>query len=288
MQQYNNKQEEDMASYDFSVKKLTPNIGALITGIDLTKGASQEICAQLKEVLLDAKVLFFRDQNISLEQHMSFARHFGDLEVHPFAPTHKDHPEVLVLSHGKDSKGTENFWHSDVTWRKEPSLGSILRAKRVPETGGDTLFADMYVAYENLSDEVKEKVEGRIAIHDFGRVFGRNLTEEKRQEMKRKYPLSEHPVIRTHPETGRKAIYVNTAFTDSIKDMDKAESAALLAHLYAQANTPEYQCRFKWQPNSIAFWDNRSCQHYAASDYWPNVRVMERVTIVGDKPYYSS
>ncbi|MEH6556246.1 MAG: TauD/TfdA family dioxygenase [Oceanicoccus sp.] len=276
-----------MANYGFSVKKVTPNIGAIISGLDLTKDTSQETCDELKEVLLDAKVLFFRDQNISLEQHLSFARHFGDLEVHPFAPTHEDYPEVLVISHGKSSKGTENFWHSDVTWRKEPSLGSILRAKKVPETGGDTLFSDMYAAYDNLSDEIKEKVEGRIAIHDFGRVFGSNLTAEKRQEMKAKYPLSEHPIIRTHPETGKKAIYVNTAFTDSIKDMDPVESDTLLAQLYAQASIPEHQCRFQWQQNSLAFWDNRSCQHYAASDYWPNVRVMERVTIIGDKPYYT-
>ncbi len=276
-----------MANQGFSVKKISPHIGALISGIDLTKDVSREICHQLKEVLLEAKVLFFRDQDISLEQHLAFARQFGELEVHPFAPTHKDHPEVLVISHGKESRGKENFWHSDVTWRKEPSLGSILRAKKVPETGGDTLFSDMYAAYDNLSDEIKKKVEGRVAVHDFGRVFGRKLSPEKQQEMREKYPLSEHPIIRTHPETGRKAIYVNTAFTDSIKDMDKTESDTLLAHLYSQASIPEHQCRFQWQPNSIAFWDNRACQHYAASDYWPEERVMERVTIVGDKPYYN-
>lgn len=276
-----------MANQGFSVKKISPHIGALISGIDLTKDVSREICHQLKEVLLEAKVLFFRDQDISLEQHLAFARQFGELEVHPFAPTHKDHPEVLVISHSKESRGKENFWHSDVTWRKEPSLGSILRAKKVPETGGDTLFSDMYAAYDNLSDEIKKKVEGRVAVHDFGRVFGRKLSPEKQQEMREKYPLSEHPIIRTHPETGRKAIYVNTAFTDSIKDMDKTESDTLLAHLYSQASIPEHQCRFQWQPNSIAFWDNRACQHYAASDYWPEERVMERVTIVGDKPYYN-
>jgi taurine dioxygenase len=164
----------------------------------------------------------------------------------------------------------------------------VLRAIEVPEVGGDTLFSDMYAAYEGLSDEVKEKIDGAVAIHDFAHfrklMRSRGKSEAEIEEMNRKYPMAEHPVVRTHPETGRKGIYVNTAFTQYIAGMDRAESDALLAHLYAQAAIPEYQCRFRWQKNSIAFWDNRACQHYAVSDYWPAVRRMERVTIIGDRP----
>jgi len=195
---------------------------------------------------------------------------------------------VLAITHDANSRGKENTWHSDVTWRLEPSLGSILRALEIPPVGGDTLFADMYAAYEGLSDEVKAKVEGKVAVHDFVNfrkgMRKRGVPEEEIAAFDRQYPRAEHPVIRTHPETGRKAIYVNAAFTQHIVGMDKAESDALLAHLYAQAAIPEYQCRFRWSKNAIAFWDNRSSQHYAASDYFPAVRRMERVTIVGDRP----
>ena len=181
-----------------------------------------------------------------------------------------------------------DVWHSDVTWRVEPSLGSILRALEVPPVGGDTLFADMYRAYDGLSDAVKEKIDGRVAVHDFGhfrlRMRKQGKSEAEIEEFNRAYPMVEHPVVRIHPETGRKGLYVNAAFTQHIVGLDKDESDSLLRHLYAQAAIPEYQCRFRWQANSIAFWDNRASQHYAVSDYWPAVRRMERVTIVGDRP----
>ncbi|MEX2248507.1 MAG: TauD/TfdA family dioxygenase, partial [Parvibaculum sp.] len=193
-----------------------------------------------------------------------------------------------AITHDKDSKGRENVWHSDVTWRECPSLGSVLRALEVPAVGGDTLFADMYAAYENLPDWVKEKIDGAVAVHDFAHFRNmmrtRGRSEAEIEEMNRKYPMVEHPVVRTHPETGRKGIYVNAAFAQHIVGMDKAESDAMLAYLYAQAAIPEYQCRFNWRKDSIAFWDNRACQHYAVSDYWPAVRRMERVTIIGDRP----
>ncbi|MDX5367559.1 MAG: TauD/TfdA family dioxygenase [Alphaproteobacteria bacterium] len=271
-----------------SIAPLTPTIGAEISGIDLSKPMTSGLLAALRQALLDWKVIFFRDQDITTEQHLAFAREFGELEVHPFAPQKPGYPEVLAITHDRDSKGRENVWHSDVTWRLCPSLGSVLRALEVPDVGGDTLFSDMYAAYDGLSDEVKERIDGAVAIHDFAHfrkmMRNRGMSETEIEEMNRKYPMAEHPVVRTHPETGRKGIYVNTAFTQYIEGMERAESDALLAHLYAQAAIPEYQCRFRWQRNSIAFWDNRACQHYAVSDYWPAVRRMERVTIVGDRP----
>lgn len=277
------------ASLPFTLKPLTPTIGCEIHDIDLSKPVDAPTLAALRQTLLDWKVVFFRDQNITTEEHLAFARNFGELEVHPFAPQKEGFPEILPIAHDKDNKGKENVWHSDVTWREVPSLGSILRALEVPDVGGDTLFSDMYAAYDNLPDDIKEKIEGKVAVHDFAHfrtaMRKRGKSEAEIQALNRKYPMVLHPVVRTHPETGRKGIYVNAAFTQSIVGMDKVESDAMLAYLYAQAAIPEYQCRFRWAVNSLAFWDNRACQHYAASDYWPAVRRMERATIIGDKPF---
>lgn len=266
------------------ITPLTPAIGAKIGNVDLRSVSDYQIEA-IRAALLEYQVIFFRDQELDQEQHIAFARHFGDLEIHPATPPGQANPEVLHIAHGPNSKGRENAWHSDVTWRDKPSLGSILKAVEVPAVGGDTLFANMVLAYDQLSDEIKEKITGRVAVHDIARVFaGRlNMSED---ELCEKYPLSEHPVVRTHPETGRSVLYVNVAFTTHIKDMDSAESDALLADLFRTAWNPELQCRFKWRPGSLAFWDNRACQHFAASDYFPQVRKMERVTIAGDKPYF--
>lgn len=272
-----------------TLSPLTPTIGAEVSGIDLAQPLSAGAKAALRQALLDWKVLFFRGQDITTEQHLAFARNFGELEVHPFAPHKPGYPEVLAITHDRDNRGKENTWHSDVTWRLEPSLGSILRALELPPVGGDTLFADMYAAYEGLTDEVKDRIDGAVAVHDFAHfrkaMRKRGLTEEQIEQFNKAYPMVEHPVVRTHPETGRKAIYVNAAFTQHIVGMEADESAALLKHLYAQAAIPEYQCRFRWEPGSIAFWDNRASQHYAASDYWPALRRMERVTIIGDRPF---
>ncbi len=271
-----------------SIAPLTPTIGAEISGVDLGRPLEPAIAAALKTALLDWKVLFFRDQDITTEQHLAFARNFGDLEVHPFAPHKPGYPDVLAITHDRDSRGRENTWHSDVTWREKPSLGSILRAIEVPPIGGDTLFADMTAAYEGLPDTMKARIEGRVAMHDFGHFRAamrkRGKSEAEIEAFNAAYPKVEHPVVRTHPETGAKALYVNAAFTQHIVGLDEAESGALLAQLYAQAATPEYQCRFRWETHSIAFWDNRASQHYAVSDYWPNVRRMERVTVIGDRP----
>jgi taurine dioxygenase len=272
-----------------TIAPLTPTIGAEIGNIDLRQPLSAATRHLLREALLDWKVLFFRDQNITTEQHLDFARNFGDLEVHPFAPHKPGYPEVLSIAHGPDNRGRENAWHSDVTWRAIPSLGSVLRAQEVPDVGGDTLFADMYAAYDGLTDAIKQKIEGKKAVHDFTHfrtgMRKQGKSEAEIEAFNKQYPPVEHPVVRTHPETKRKCLYVNVGFTLHIVGMEKAQSDALLKHLYAQATIPEYQCRFRWQNNSIAFWDNRASQHYAASDYYPAVRRMERVTIIGDRPY---
>lgn len=279
----------ELAPYEaIAVRPLTPVIGAEIEGIDLSADLSDAQFTEVRRALLDWKVVFFRDQDITTEEHLDFGRRFGPLEVFPFSPPKPGYAEVLAITHNEKSRGRENTWHSDVTWREIPSLGSILRAIEVPPVGGDTLFADMYLAYEGLADEIKERIEGRVAVHDFPHIrrnFRRKgVSEAEIEAFEKTYPKVEHPVVRTHPVTGRKALYVNAAFTQSIVGLEPDESDALLKGLYAQAAIPEYQCRFRWRKNSIAFWDNRACQHYAASDYFPAVRRMERVTVVGDRP----
>jgi taurine dioxygenase len=280
----------DQGVQAITVAPMSPTIGATIEGVDLGSELSDQAIAVLRQALLDWKVLFFRDQAIDTDQHLAFARRFGSLEVHPFAPEKPGYPEVLAITHDRRAPGFENIWHSDVTWRLEPSLGSVLRNVEGPTIGGDTLFADMYAAYDGLPQRIKDRVDGQVARHDFP-GFRRGLrrkgaTDAEIAAFDAAYPNPQHPVIRTHPETGRRAIYVNAAFTQEIVGMDAEESAELLQILYRQASVPEYQVRFQWEPNSIAFWDNRSSQHYAVSDYWPEVRRVERVTIVGDAPYF--
>ena len=266
------------------IQPLSPTIGAEIGGIQLSKPMDDETYDVVRQALLDWKVIFFRDQDVSTTEHVEFARRFGELEVHPFGQNKEGHPEVLLLENGPKNKSYINVWHSDVTWRFEPSLGSILRAIEVPDLGGDTMWANMDVAYEGLSDEMKERIDGLVATHDFMAAFGGGLSDENRAKMRKKYPIAEHPVVRTHPETGRKSIYVNGAFTSGIVGMEDREAFLLLQQLFQTARIPEYQVRFKWQKNSVAFWDNRAAQHYPISDYFPATRRMERVTVVGSKP----
>ncbi len=266
-----------------TLRPLSPTIGAEIGGVDLGD-LDGETFAEIERAHLDYKVIFFRDQDITTEQHLAFARRFGELEEHPFLPSKEGYTKIIRFAKDEDVKGVENVWHSDVSWREQPSLGSVLRAHEVPSVGGDTLFSDMVAAYQGLDDELKAKLEGLRAVHDFTRTFGLLLDPEALAEKQKEFPAIEHPVVRTHPVTGKKAIYVNAVFTSHIVGMEREEGDRLLLLLYSQAAVPEYQCRFRWQKNSIAFWDNRSLQHYAASDYWPQQRVMERVTIIGARP----
>jgi len=269
---------------DLMIEPLTPFIGAEITGVDLRE-VTQEQVTRIRAALLKHQVVFFRDQTLNQEEHIRFARQFGELEIHPATPKGQNNPEVLHIAHGPESKGRENMWHSDVTWREKPSLGSILKAVEVPAVGGDTLFANMAEAYERLPDDIKDKIAGKIAVHDIARVFAGRLNKTAEQ-LRETYPVMEHPILRTHPETGANVLYVNNAFTSHIKGMDEDESKELLQALYRTASNPELQCRFRWRAGSLAFWDNRACQHFASSDYFPQVRKMERVTIAGDRPYF--
>jgi taurine dioxygenase len=269
------------------IRPLTPAIGAELHGIDLGAPDIADHVPAIRAALLAHKVIFFRESHITAEQHIEFARHFGDLEIHPATPKDQANQEILRIAHGPDSRGTENAWHSDVTWRERPSLGSILRAIEVPAVGGDTLFVDMHLAFQTLSAEMQRFVRGLNAVHDIARVFAGRLGKTA-DDLRAKYPPQTHPVVRTHPETGAPTLFVNTAFTSHIEGLSAAESATLLAHLYATASNPEIQCRFRWQPGSIAFWDNRASQHFAASDYFPARRVMERVTIAGCKPFHDA
>lgn len=280
----------------FSVEPLNPRIGAEILGIDLREDLSDELIADIRAALLTYKVIFFRDQDISQEQHIAFARRFGELEVHPASPADQPNREVFHLrsQHGKmnqyqgapgaRTRTGADLWHSDVTWREKPSFGSVLIGRTIPETGGDTMFADMAAAYEGLSPKMKDFLCELTAVHD-GKGFARfqGKTVEQFHEL---FPPQHHPVVRTHPETGERILYVNCAFVTHIDGLSEKESYWLLDHLYSQAAIPEYQCRFRWRKNSIAFWDNRVCQHYAVGDYAPAERHMERVTIIGDKPFF--
>ncbi|MDF2959352.1 MAG: Alpha-ketoglutarate-dependent taurine dioxygenase [Paenibacillus sp.] len=268
----------------FGVKPLGPLIGAEITGIDLHNPVSLELRQELNRALLEWKVIFFRDQRITSEQQQAFASLWGELETHPFLPQ-GDSDEVVRFAKNDKTEGKENSWHSDVSWRLEPALGAILRLIEVPPAGGDTLWADMAAAYDNLPDEVKERIDGLTAIHDFTHAFGVKLPPDQLAVKQAEFPAAEHPVVRTHPETGRKTLYVNPNFTSRIVGLEPDEGEQLLQYLFRQAHIPEYQVRFRWENHSIAFWDNRATQHYAVNDYYPNRRIAERVAITGDRPY---
>jgi taurine dioxygenase len=271
------------------LERLSPSIGAIVGDIDVAHNLDGTTIAMLEDALVEHKVLFFRDQDITQAQHVAFAARFGDLEVHPFSPHRDGFPEIMVLNHGEARMPVgaigENVWHSDVTWRELPSKASVLRAVTVPEVGGDTLWADMYAAYEGLSPRMQANVDGLTARHDFMPSFGPHMPPERLAKMRAQFPVVEHPVVRVHPVTGRKLLFVNGSFTTQIVGLERDESHALLAFLIAQAARPEYQCRFRWRANSIAMWDNRATQHYAVQDYWPQQRTMERVTVIGDRPF---
>lgn len=274
----------------FGIVPLSPTIGAEITGLSLAEPLDDEAFGELHRALLEWKVIFFRQANLTPKQHHVLGARWGELETHPFiklVTSHQadDKPKVVRFEKGEGATGYENVWHSDVTWREAPSLGSLLHAIEVPDVGGDTLFADMAAAYDCLDPDVRERIDGLMAVHDWWDNFGRAMSAEQRDALRPDFPAVEHPVVRTHPETGRKTLYVNAAFTQHIVGMDPVESDQLLELLYRQAAYPEYQCRWRWTAGALAIWDNRATQHYASSDYWPKRRVMERITIVGDRPF---
>ncbi len=271
----------------FSIKPLTPIIGAEIEGLDLSKPLAKEVQEELNRAFLEWKVLFFRNQAITSEQHLAFAKLWGDLEVHPFykPASQKQAKEIVQFSRNQKQGGSENVWHADVTFRENPAKASVLRLIEVPPVGGDTLWADMAAAYDNLPESIKKQIEHLKAIHDFTPSFAHLLQPDELEAFQREFPAVEHPIVRTHPETGRKTLFVNSSFTTHIVGLEHSEGEQLLQYLFRQAHVPEYQVRFRWEANSIAFWDNRATQHYAVSDYYPHSRKAERAAIIGDCPF---
>ena len=274
-----------MTYASIQVEKLTPHAGAEIRGVDLSRPLDERTFKEFHAALIDNGVIFFRDQHLTPDQQKAFGRLFGELHMHPAAPRElPEHPEILVIHADEKSKHVagEN-WHSDVSCDLEPPMGSILYMHELPPVGGDTLFASMYAAYEALSEPMKRFLEPLTAMHEGEHVYrGRYGVNDAGKV----FPKAEHPIVRTHPVSGRKALYVNGGFTTKIVQLKRPESDALLQFLYRHVETPEFHCRFRWQVNSIAFWDNRCMQHHAMWDYYPQRRHGHRVTIKGDKPFY--
>ncbi len=280
------------------IEQLTCHIGAELVGVSLADAVRDEcLFTEIKAALLKHRVLFLRDQEISRQDHVAFARRFGELEDHPVAPTHPDAPGLVQIYKNPESPidRYENAWHADATWREAPPMGCVLRCVESPPVGGDTMWANMVVAYENLPAHVKEQITGLRARHSIEASFGAAMPIEKRLALKAQYPDAEHPVVRTHPETGEKILFVN-AFTTHFTNFHTKENVRfgqdanpgagqLLSYLISQACIPEYQVRWRWKKHSVAIWDNRSTQHYAVMDYPPCHRKMERAGIVGDKTY---
>jgi taurine dioxygenase len=266
------------------VEKLTPLIGAEVHGVDLSKPLDERTFKEIHEALIENQVIFFRDQHLTPDQQKAFGRLFGELHMHPAAPKELDgHPEILVIHADEKSKHVAGeVWHTDVSCDLEPPMGSVLYMHELPPVGGDTLFASMYAAYDALSEPMKRFLEPLTAMHEGEHVYrGRYGIDDQGKT----FPKAEHPVVRTHPVSGKKGLYVNCGFTTKIVQLERPESDALLQFLYRHIETPEFQCRFRWQVNSIAFWDNRCVQHHAMWDYFPQRRHGHRVTIKGDKPF---
>lgn len=268
----------------FDVTPLGATIGGEIRGVDLTQSLPDVVIAEIRRALHAFKVIFFREQPMTAAQHVAFARRFGELEIHPFIPSNTDEPNLVQFAKSAAVGGFENGWHHDVTWRECPSLGAVLRAIEVPASGGDTLFADMVAAFEGLPDALKQQIEDLDAVHDYAQVFGHMIPPAQRAAVRARYPLVTHPVVCRHAETGRRHLYVNRFFTSHVVGMSDEASQRLIDRLSRRAEIVEYQCRFHWEPHSVAVWDNRAAQHYASSDYWPETRVMERASIIGPRP----
>ncbi len=278
---------------EIEVRPTAGNLGAEIHGVDLRIPLSDSVHEEINRALLQHLVIFFRDQDITPDQHKDFGRRFGELHIHPFIPALEGHPEIIKLKSAEDGPGKmayqSNQWHTDLTYTAKPPMGSILWSQQSPPIGGDTMFLNLYRAYDTLSPKMQEIVSGLTAVHDIVASMPTDFMEQSwaPDQLKRLQEITppvEHPVVRTHPETGKKLLFVNANFTSHIKEFSRPESKALLNYLYEHIALPENVCRFNWETHSLAFWDNRCTQHYAINDYH-SLRVMHRVTVCGDKPY---
>jgi len=283
------------------IEPLTCAIGAQLHDVNLGDAVRDDDLFQtIYQALLKHKVLFLRDQTLerlSRQDHMAFAQKLGELETHPMAPSHPDAPGLVQIYKDPNSPVDryENCWHTDGTWREAPAMGCVLRCIECPPVGGDTMWSNMVLAYEKLPSQVKDQIADLIANHSFNASFAAAMPQDKRLAMKAQYPDAEHPVVRTHPDTGEKILFVNGFTTHFVNFHNKTNvrfgqdynqnAGDLLQYLISQAYIPEHQVRWRWQPNSVAIWDNRSTQHYAVMDYPPCHRKMERAGIVGTKPY---
>jgi len=275
-----------------TVTPVTPVAGAVVGNIDLTQETSQEVIHEIHQALMQYHVVFLRDQHISAKQHADFAERFGPLRMARRAAFEvlNDVPEMQVLINDEARPPNVNHFHSDGIFRREPEFGSILRAVECPIAGGDTIFVSLTAAYEGLSAPMKAYVECLSAVNDFMKLHGspakarswKSDNFERMDAMRRDNPPAEHPLVRIHPVTGRKHLYLSESFTTHIVGVEAEESQRVLDFLFRHVAKPEYQCRFAWQPGSMAFWDNRASLHYAVADYWPEKRLMHRVTIVED------
>ena len=270
-----------MNALNVEIRPLTGCIGAEISGVDLSRPVDAALFDVLQDALMKHLVIFFRDQAITHEDQLRMGRLFGRLAIHSGVAGLPDYPEIVAIHADANSKfvAGEN-WHSDLSCNEEPPMGSILYLPVVPEVGGDTLFSNMYAAYEALSPRMQTLLDGLTATHDGEHVYRPIVNDPSRR-----FPCNSHPVIRTHPVTGKKSLYVNSSYTTRIDQLPKAESDALLQFLYVHCMNPNFQVRFRWRPGSVAFWDNRCTQHQAVWDYFPNVRSGYRVTIAGDRPF---
>jgi taurine dioxygenase len=269
------------------VAPLTSNIGAEISGVNLAEPLGNQAFAEIHDALMAYQVIFFRDQVMTWDEHKAFGRRFGELHVHPTAPSPDGHPEILTIRGDAESKRVAGQrWHSDVSCDEAPPMGSILHLHEVPASGGDTMFASMYAAYDALSDDMKSFLGGLRAWHESEHVHGKRYGHKggARDGAANPFPKALHPIVCTHPVTGRKGLFVNVNFTTRIEGLTEAESDAVLGFLYRHVETPEFHCRFQWRANSVAFWDNRCTLHRSVWDYFPQTRHGYRVTVQGERP----
>ncbi len=269
------------------VVRLGGNLGAEIRGVDLREPLSDAQFEAVHAAFVNHQVIVFRDQDITLDQQKVFARRFGDLSIHPFSPNLDDQREVIVLDYSADNPpALTDQWHADETFRLAPPMATILRGRVIPAYGGDTLFSSMTAAYTGLSERMKQYIHGLEALHDFKPWRPLFTSSEKHQaklrELEREFPNPWHPVVRVHPVTKRRILNVNPQFVVKLRGVKDDESQAILSFLYDRAKIPEYQLRIRWAPDTVVMWDNRSVQHYAPHDYYPQRRTMDRLTIAGD------